>query len=103
MISYKQALEAVSCQLANKPICDASGRIIDQRVIVEQHTRVVPYGWVFSYQSERHLRGEEEARLIGNSPILVTKLDGALHYIGTSGPIEDLLKAWEKTEGAAYL
>ena len=103
MISLIEARELVSAELEKDPICNAAGEIIDRLVILDQHTMTRPYGWVFFYQSERFLRGYEGGLLYGNSPILVTKIDGALHEIGTAGPPDELLKAWDEGKGARYL
>ncbi len=68
----------------------------DRAVIVrvDEH----PWGWMFLYESENHLRtGNISYALAGNCPLFVTREDGTLHDSVTSSafPSEEHLRQFE--------
>jgi hypothetical protein len=93
MVSFEQARQIAIQQL--QPAVDFDGVETDRVVLIDQFTITLPYGWVFFYQSERYLLGDEGGQLFGNSPILITRIDGATHFIGTASPPDERLRAWE--------
>ena len=63
------------------------------------HSRTLErgFGWVFFYDSKRHLEtGDFRDGLAGNAPIVVTKKDGKIHETGTAYPIEHYLRQFER-------
>ena len=67
-------------------------------VILDDMTIVKDFGWVFFYDSSKHLEtGVFEDSIVGNAPVIVNKHDGSLHFTGTGRPIEDFVKAYERT------
>ena len=76
----------------------------DQAVIVKEHTRKRPYGWVFFYQSRKYLAsGQNGDRLAGNAPILVDRVNGELRVTGTARSVEKYLAEYEATIPTARL
>jgi hypothetical protein len=106
MVSFEEARQIAIQQLQPEERVDPFGEELTHHepcVLLDQHTIARPYGWVFFYQSERYLLGDEGGQLFGNSPMLITRIDGAVHLLGTAGPIGDLLRAWELREGTRYI
>ena len=88
MINYANARARVQAAI-NRP-----GQ--QPMVIVEEATVQRDYGWVFYYTTRRHREtGSLEDYVPGNSPILVTRHDGALHPMGTSRTVEQYLAQYE--------
>ena len=78
---------------------EASGHAL---VIMDAHTQAHPFGWVFFYQSQRHLdTGDVMDMLFGNAPLIVDRRDGSVHITGTAHPIEHYVRiysaAWAET------
>ena len=68
-----------------------------EMVVLEEHTIERDFGWVFFYDSKRHLEtGDIRDAIAGNAPIVVTKVDGRLHETGTAYPVEHYLKKFER-------
>jgi|SRR5215475_3946729 len=62
-------------------------------VLLDEVTMEKPFGWVFFYDSKRHVEtGDFRDAIAGNAPIVVTKADGQLYVTGTAFPIEHYLK-----------
>jgi hypothetical protein len=62
-------------------------------VLVAEHTREEPFGWVFFYQSVAFLRsGETRNRLAGNSPLVVFRDTGEVRATGTAHPLDYYLE-----------
>lgn len=81
-------------------------RFTDEVIILDQFTIEKPYGWVFFYDSKRYVETKDIGfALAGNGPLIVEKLDGSLHVLGTALPVEDSLREFEsmkrKTEEGA--
>lgn len=69
-------------------------------VILDAHTIERSYGWVFFYDSQRHVQsGDFRDSIAGNAPILITKADGKIHETGTAMPIEHYLKKFDAEYG----
>lgn len=57
---------------------------------------ITPHGNVYSYDSKEYLlTGDFNKSLVGNGPFLVEKKAGRVVTFGTSGNLEDQLKAYE--------
>ena len=57
----------------------------DEMIILEQETIEKPYGWVFFFGSRKFAETGDLAFTVGgNSPVVVLKGDGSLHYLGTA-------------------
>jgi hypothetical protein len=66
--------------------------------IIEDETIIKPYGWVFFYQSKSYLETQNFSDLLlGNSPILIDKINGEIKVFGTARHIEEYLSEYEKT------
>jgi hypothetical protein len=106
MMSFEEARQIALQEINPQPRVDPFGEELVQHVpcvLLDQYTMTLPYGWLFFYQSERYVLGDKGAQLIGNSPFIVTRIDGAVHYIGTAGPPDELRRKWELREGAKYI
>ena len=56
-------------------------------VLVDQHTQEHPFGWVFFYDSIRHLEsGSFRDAIAGNAPLIVNRFNGSIHVTGTARP-----------------
>jgi hypothetical protein len=65
--------------------------------LVDRDTIERDLGWVFFYESREHLEtGNEKAALLGNAPIVVTRIDGRVHETGTRYPLEHYLRELAK-------
>lgn len=61
--------------------------------LLEDSTIERSFGWVFFYDSARHMEtGDFRDALAGNAPIVVTRADGRIHETGTAHPLEHYLK-----------
>jgi hypothetical protein len=68
----------------------------DEVVLLDDYTMEKPFGWVFFFDSKRHVEtGDIRDAVAGNAPIVVTKTDGQVHVTGTAFPIEHYLKEFE--------
>jgi Tripartite tricarboxylate transporter family receptor/Immunity protein 35 len=67
-------------------------------VLLDQHTIERDFGWVFFYDSKRHVEtGDFQDSIVGNAPIVVTKADGRVHVTGTAHPVEHYLKEFDRS------
>jgi Immunity protein 35 len=65
-------------------------------VMFDQHTIEREFGWVFFYDSKRHIEtGNISDAIAGNAPLIVTK-DGHVHSTGTAHPVEHYLREFEQ-------
>lgn len=77
----------------------AEERGMPDAVLLDEHTRVEPYGWVYFYQSREHREtGSMRSMLAGNAPLLVLRETGAVHVLGTAHPIEHYLAAYRRPD-----
>ncbi|MET9255786.1 YrhB domain-containing protein [Streptomyces sp. NPDC003717] len=92
MIERADAIKAVEEQLARDfPRGETAGAAPPRMVVVDvtEHELV----WIVSWDSEEYVRtGNPGARLAGNGPYLVDRLDGGLHSIG---PVSAVTGEWE--------
>ena len=64
--------------------------------ILDAETIERAFGWVFFYESRRHLlTGQFEDRLVGNAPLIVNRFTGKVVPTGTAFPIEYYLSEYE--------
>lgn len=71
----------------------------DELVILDAETIEKDYGWIFFYNSRKHIETEDMAYAVGgNAPILIKKEDGAVCVFGTAYTVEYYIKAYEKTK-----
>jgi len=83
-------------QLALAYVKDREREAGCELVLVDASTIERSFGWVFFYDSRRHVQtGDFRDALVGNAPILVTKADGKIHVTGTALPLEEYLKSYE--------
>jgi hypothetical protein len=75
MIAHENAM-----QIAQKTINDLAGDSkIDISII---QTIISDKGWAFFYNSKEYIeKGDKMARLLGNIPFAVDKLDGTVYFI----------------------
>ena len=67
-------------------------------VILDEATIEREFGWVFFYDSSRHVEtGMISDAIAGNAPIIVNKHDGTLHFTGTASPISYYIEDYERT------
>ena len=60
--------------------------------LLDSSTMERNFGWVFFYDSKRHLEtGDFRDALAGNAPFVVTRADGRVHETGTAQPLEHYL------------
>jgi len=67
-------------------------------VIVDDETSEREFGWVFFYNSRKHVEtGDVLFGLVGNAPLIVDRHTGKLHVTGTGLPTECYIRAYEAT------
>lgn len=55
-------------------------------------------GWVFFYDSKESVESRGRAgALVGNAPVIISRLDGRLHATGTAYPLELYVESFRKT------
>jgi hypothetical protein len=68
-------------------------------VLLDSNTIEKSFGWVFFYDSKRHVEsGNFRDALAGNAPFVVTKADGRVHETGTARPLDEYLRRFERYE-----
>jgi hypothetical protein len=68
----------------------------DSIVIVDEATIRKDYGWIFFYDSRKHLdTGEVRFALAGNAPIVIEKATGSARVLGTALPVEEYIRLYE--------
>lgn len=73
-------------------------------VIDDSKTIVKPYGWVFFYQSKKYLKTEVFGEmLLGNAPILITRINGELIVFGTAQNVDYYISEYEKKLSKAVI
>jgi hypothetical protein len=85
-------------QLALERIAQSWGITDAYPVILDEATIERDFGWVFFYDSSRHIEtGDLSDAPAGNAPIIVNKRDGSLHVTGTYKPVLEFIEAYERT------
>lgn len=65
-------------------------------VLLDSKTIEKNFGWIFFYDSKDHAEtGDFRYALAGNAPLVVTRVDGAVHVTGTAFPLEKYLEQFE--------
>lgn len=91
MITIDEAAR-IATDAANEAHCH-TGEVL---VCIREDTIWTDYGWVFDFDSKRHLEGDvPENGLLGPGPVLVLRDDGSTHFLGTRRPAVVLLGEWE--------
>jgi len=68
----------------------------DEFVIRDDSTIERSFGWVFFYDSRRHLEtGDFRHEIAGNGPLMVNRYDGTISVTGTTLPIERYIAEYE--------
>jgi Immunity protein 35 len=95
MIDYETARSIALAELAKMPPLAAG----DAWVIVDEETIERGWGWVFFYDSQRHLEGDDslESIVAGNAPYIVRRSDGGILETGTALDIEDYIANFERS------
>jgi hypothetical protein len=84
MLTKKEAIARMHDYL--KSMQENSGQKL---IILEDSTQEYDFGWIFFYDSEAFLlEGNQSARLAGNAPIIIDRMDGIIHETGTAYPLE---------------
>lgn len=66
-------------------------------VLVDDSTIERDFGWVFFYDSRRHIQsGNIRDALAGNAPVVVTRVDGRVHETGTALPLHYYLREFDR-------
>ncbi len=65
-------------------------------VLVRELTIAKPYGWVFFYDSEDHLRGIPGSGLGGNAPFLVARQGGGIQTLASNVSVKKQLAVHEE-------
>ncbi len=95
MLSYEQALEKVINYIRNiKPVLGEG----DELVLVEEETLDCEFGWVFFYDSKKHIETLDfKYAIAGNAPLLVNKRTEQLLELGTVYSAEKYIQHYQKT------
>src|SRR5262245_27816540 len=87
MIGYSEAKRIASEYVAAIPAHNDLGTF----VLLESQTIERPIGWVFFYTSVKN-----PELVLGNSPFLIRRENGAMHKLGTALPAEEALQKLAK-------
>ena len=70
----------------------------DTQALDAEHSFETEHCWVFCYNSKRYVETRDlEAALIGNAPIILSKLDGSLVPSGTAEPVASYVARYERS------
>ncbi|WP_420106728.1 YrhB domain-containing protein [Herbaspirillum huttiense] len=95
MISRIQAQALAESHISQIAGSDVSFAILDDQTVER------PFGWVFFYQSRRHLETRDPSEVLaGNAPLIVDRLTGKITETGTAHPLEHYLSKYEAERGA---
>ena len=68
-------------------------------VVVDKHTVVKPYGWVFFFDAREYLESDgQRGGIFGNGPIVV-RHNKKLDRLTSAGRVTDIIGAFEKKHG----
>lgn len=74
-------------------------RVRNEIVVLDEHTKSMPRGWIFFYQHRRWLETRKiRDGLIGNGPVLIDKETGKVVVFGSSGSTEYWYSLYERGE-----
>jgi hypothetical protein len=69
----------------------------DELEMLDDLTIEKNYGWIFFYDSRRHIETKDDRFLLaGNGPILVRKADGSVREFGTARPLDYYIAEYER-------
>ena len=67
-------------------------------VLQPERTIETDVGWVFFYESRDFVdTGDPRTSLIGNAPLLIDRVTGATHLLGTTRPVERYLDDYRRS------
>jgi hypothetical protein len=70
--------------------------------IADEFTRETDFGWIFFYDSKRHLEtGDFGDAIAGNGPLIVDRRDGSVTSTATAFPIEVSIERYRKAHPVA--
>ncbi|HYC57704.1 MAG TPA: YrhB domain-containing protein [Candidatus Binatia bacterium] len=65
------------------------------RILLEEKTVEAEFGWVFFYTTRRYQETSDPADLVpGDSPFVVDRSDGAIHFLSSSMPPAAAIEAY---------
>ena len=68
----------------------------DSLVIIESSTIEKDYGWIFFWNSKKYMETKNDRYLLyGGGPIVVEKVDGSIHQLGSAGGAEYQIELYE--------
>ncbi len=92
MFTRTDALKAVEEYLNSDPQHDSD------LLVLEALTQEYDFGYVFFYDSERHVETQiSEYAIGGNAPIIFEKTTGQMLVTGTANPIESYIEAYQNS------
>ncbi len=108
IVQHLAELEAESARIADlrKNLTSREREVLGMRskdvplelVLVDEQTISGDFGWVFFYESRAYLEsGHLSDTLLGNAPIIVSRLDGSLHGTGTAHSVEFYIDNFVRT------
>lgn len=84
-------------KVAQRYVAAAAQEIGVELEIVDKFTLERGFGWVFFYDSAKHLEtGKISDAIAGNAPIIVDRNDGSVHETGTAHPVEHYIQVYER-------
>ena len=90
MIDRREALAIASNEIAKE------NRGVDKYVVCDEMTLEYPFGWVFFWIPDP-TTGIDPSECFGNSPIIVDRRDGSIHYTGTAEEAEVYAERYART------
>lgn len=91
-MDLSEAKRLVSKHLEGIRLQDDSAVIIDSAIMAKS------YGWVFFYDSRKHVEtGNISYALAGNGPIIVLKSSGELVALTTAVPVLEAIEMFERS------
>jgi hypothetical protein len=69
----------------------------DKLVIIDKYTVEKPYGWIFSYNTQKFLEtGDYSYSVVGNGPVIVNRKTGEVEEIAGGPFYKKILKSMKK-------
>ena len=95
MIDFETA-KKIALEEINRRYTGAFGPL----VLLEADTIEKPYGWIFFYVTQKYSETQEfQYALAGNGPLIVERLGGAVHRLGTGRSVEEYVREFELRRG----
>jgi immunity protein 35 of polymorphic toxin system len=93
MLTKTEALELVATMLRQMSTPD------DPFVVVDEETIETTYGWVFFFDSKKHLEtGDHRYALAGNVPIMVNKHDATVEFFALYKSLSESIAEYESKQ-----